>query len=384
MSFRRSHLLVFFICAVSFSNSNAQTFTIAFDTVRAVVDTCVPATLHDDVTASGAPSTLRWSVTASDFPADWYTASGLGIKDNSAAYSNAGLSLWNGTTGATHSTTYSPPGPGQFSLFLDMSSTTTPGTHWMKIHLQNLTTLAFKDAVFVITRIGIPDAGAITGPQTLCMGGTDTLSESLTSGVWGISNGHATFGTIAGHNIYVSGSSPGIDTISYTVFGVCRSGIAIKTVSVVPLPPPAITSTGSTLLLTTPYVLYQWYAGFTAIAGATNATYTPTANGLYYVEVTGTAGCSVFSSAFNFYSMEVREANAEAQSITLYPNPAHNELIISGAGTIEEVAISNMAGQTIFQTNHSTANAHIDISHWPAGLYLVRINGSDVRRFLKE
>jgi hypothetical protein len=80
-------------------------------------------------------------------------------------------------------------------------------------------------------------------------------------------------------------------------------------------------------------------------------------------------------------------------SITIYPNPATNELTINipdntylslGEGR-GEVTITNLLGQTLY-SQQPTTNSQlltIDISDLPNGVYIVKIN-DEVRKFVKE
>ncbi len=66
----------------------------------------------------------------------------------------------------------------------------------------------------------LPFAGTISGIDSICPGQSDTLSESVTGGIWGSSN---TFISTTGISGIVTGISPGIDTIYYTVANSCGS-----------------------------------------------------------------------------------------------------------------------------------------------------------------
>ena len=71
-------------------------------------------------------------------------------------------------------------------------------------------------------------SSSISGPSAVCTGNTITLTESVTGGTWGSSNTHASV-TSGGA---VTGISPGIDTISYTVTNSCGSATAVHMVTV--------------------------------------------------------------------------------------------------------------------------------------------------------
>ena len=85
----------------------------------------------------------------------------------------------------------------------------------------------------VITINPLPNAGIISGPNTICMGSTATLSDSLSGGVWSSSDvAHA---TVSGSGV-VTSVAAGSSSISYTVTNVCGSSSATVLVTINPLP----------------------------------------------------------------------------------------------------------------------------------------------------
>ena len=58
--------------------------------------------------------------------------------------------------------------------------------------------------------------------------------------------------------------------------------------------------------------------------------------------------------------------------LSLYPNPAHQELNITAEGyTIEEVAIYTLTGQQVLRDR--PVDSPIDISNLPPGMYIVEV-----------
>lgn len=74
--------------------------------------------------------------------------------------------------------------------------------------------------------------GTITGPATVCLGGTNTLTGSIAGGTWTMTNSHATIGATTG---LVTGVSLGLDTAKYTVTNSCGTGTVTRVVTVLPL-----------------------------------------------------------------------------------------------------------------------------------------------------
>jgi hypothetical protein len=74
--------------------------------------------------------------------------------------------------------------------------------------------------------------------------------------------------------------------------------------------------------------------------------------------------------------------NSFATSINLFPNPASNQLTINnGKLTIKNVEIYDLTSREVYTENHYTLNANseikIDVSKFPAGIYVVQIQTAD-------
>jgi len=71
--------------------------------------------------------------------------------------------------------------------------------------------------------------------------------------------------------------------------------------------------------------------------------------------------------------------------VEVYPNPACTSLtIVSTTQPINQITITNILGQAVYSNKYDTTKAQIDVSSLPTGLYFVKINGSEVRKFVKE
>ncbi len=77
-------------------------------------------------------------------------------------------------------------------------------------------------------------------------------------------------------------------------------------------------------------------------------------------------------------------AVANEVTVQLFPNPASDELFVATSGKITEITITNLLGQTMYTNNYNSSQVHVDVSSLPPGMYLVRINGSEVRKFVKQ
>jgi len=75
---------------------------------------------------------------------------------------------------------------------------------------------------------------------------------------------------------------------------------------------------------------------------------------------------------------------ANNKNINIYPNPTSTELTISSKDRVTAVAITNLIGQTLYSNQCNSSQLHVDVSALPTGMYLIRINGTEVRKFVKE
>jgi len=89
----------------------------------------------------------------------------------------------------------------------------------------------------------------------------------------------------------------------------------------------------------------------------------------------------------------VAEINGPNTTITLYPNPATTSVTIqttyqlinqSTNQPINQITITNLLGRTVHTQNYNTDQIQIDVSSLPTGMYFVKMNGSEVRKFVKE
>ncbi len=173
---------------------------------------------------------------------------------------------------------------------------------------------------------------SITGDNTICVGGTTTLSPA-TGGTW-VSN-NASVATVSNAGI-VTGVAAGTSTFRFTQTSNNCSSLPTSSVTVVADPSPSVSGgdvticTGGTTLLTsavsggTGTTSYQWQSSsngtiWANISGATNATYTTSAliSSTYYrVSITQTGqGCNSTASASSL--------------ITVVPDPG---ITVTGGG----------------------------------------------------
>ncbi len=241
----------------------------------------------------------------------------------------------------------------------------------------------------------------ITGANQLCAGNTILLNEVKTGGFWSSSNAViASVDTIGS----VTGLSAGIVTISYT-----KSGFsATKTVTVNSIP------VGGTLLAYVDSIcpgtstdIYNSVTGgiwlsldnsiATVIADPhyTNPSIgllTGISSGTVNLEYILTNSCGtdtthytfIISSSSDCINSTFNTISPRDGSIEVFPNPAFNTLTITSNNPITSADITNYIGQTFSSQKYCSQQVQIDVANLPSGIYLIRINGTEVRKFLKE
>lgn len=80
----------------------------------------------------------------------------------------------------------------------------------------------------------------------------------------------------------------------------------------------------------------------------------------------------------------VKEAAAKAGDISVYPNPARNNITVSSADIVSKVELCNLQGQKVIVQVGSGNKTDIDISQVAPGMYILKVNGSYVSRVVKE
>ncbi|MCF8450685.1 MAG: hypothetical protein K9G49_12515, partial [Taibaiella sp.] len=158
----------------------------------------------------------------------------------------------------------------------------------------------------------VPDAGIITGPNSVVIDSTITLTNATGSGTWNASNANVTISPSG----VVTGVSAGTVVISYTIGTECGSNVATKIVTVnVPLGPITGTLTlcqGTTTTLSSTVAGGSWFTSNFSVAA-----------------VSGT-GVVTGASAGTATITYILSTNYVTATVTVYPLPA----AITGAGSV--------------------------------------------------
>ena len=81
-------------------------------------------------------------------------------------------------------------------------------------------------------------------------------------------------------------------------------------------------------------------------------------------------------------SESIRE-QFQKSDIIIYPNPTTDLLTIKANDNITTIMISNLMGQTLYSQHYNLPHVQIDVADLPEGIYFIRINGTEVRKFVK-
>jgi len=123
-----------------------------------------------------------------------------------------------------------------------------------------------------ITVIPATVVGAINGLSSVCQGSTIHLTDASGGGVWSATNGNATINS-TGH---VTGVTAGVDTMIYTITGICGTTSITKTVTINPLPDAGTILGPDSVCVGSTITLLDFTAGGTWSAGNSNATVSTT------------------------------------------------------------------------------------------------------------
>jgi sugar lactone lactonase YvrE len=255
-------------------------------------------------------------------------------------------------------------------------------------------------------KITFPSAGTIIGGLSICRGDTTALTDTVTGGVW--SSGNTGVATVGSGTGMVIGAAAGVAVITYAA-GTCY---VTKTVTVNPVPSAIMGEFvggggvrlcgGEVTTLTDSAAGGTWSSSNTGDATIGSSTgiltcLSPTGAAVDTITYTLPGGCSI--SVPTVWCEGVPQVSASNELVTLFPNPATTQLTITASSAINEINISNLLGQTVYNSQFTvsgqlpTANSRlqtIDVSALPSGVYFVRVNPSAgsgqavVRKFVKE
>jgi len=243
-----------------------------------------------------------------------------------------------------------------------------------------------------------PDPGTITGPTSVCLGTTITLSSSVSGGTWSSSsdtNATVSSGGVVSGLTVDSGTAMTPVTISYTVH--TGFGDSTTTVIVNVLHTPIISITGPPAFAlgqnyqiravppdgtwshtnnTIGTFLLVYDSSAFSIPYATFLSYIMTGQGtdVLHYHATNACGSADSSLTATIHGVKVNTVNSAVSALNIYPNPTQGEFSINVSTNTNEqavVTITNMVGEKVSELTIPT-NKLVDVKlDQPAGIYLI-------------
>ena len=228
----------------------------------------------------------------------------------------------------------------------------------------------------------------INGNLTVCANGNQTYTVAnnpiATSYTWTLPSGWS--GTSTTNSINTAVGTTG-GTITVTANNACGSSTPQTTNVNINNIDNTVDLSGLTLTAIQTGASYQWLDcdnGNAPVAGETNQSFTPSANGNYAVEIT-IGGCTEVSSCTVVNSVGIKGSTADYLSI--FPNPGHGVYTISGQNFQDDTSIKiyTAEGKMILQQSNfpNTDAIIIDISAHPQGIYLLEIDNQSTLVYSK-
>jgi len=247
----------------------------------------------------------------------------------------------------------------------------------------------------------------LVGSDTICAGSTVTITATVAGGgptptyQW-VVNGVAMSATTSSSYTYIPASGDSVSCIltssspcvgnttavSNTIHFVAETTI----VPTITLTGTTTATPGSTVTITatvsgagSSYSI-KWYDNGVLFATTTSPTTTYTmTTGADTISATIIPSGSCYDSATS--AAHVVVANNEgvsgilSPSINIYPNPAHNEVVVTG-NNISLITLSNTIGQVLINRENISEKTMIDIAALPPGIYMVTVTTTEGQRMI--
>ncbi len=219
---------------------------------------------------------------------------------------------------------------------------------------------------FAVTIDPAANAGTISGPTTLCVGGSpiNLSTNGDPNGTWSSSNEAVAIVNSSG---VVTGIAPGSPTIFYKVTNSCGTVTASYPITVSASPAATITPNGPTTFCTGGSVVLTASAGSSWFwsTGAMTQSITVSTDGSYTVTVTNASGCSATSAATVVTVNPAPTATITAGGPTTFCTggsvvltaSAGSSWLWSTGETTQSITVSTSGSYTVTVTNASGCSA---------------------------
>jgi hypothetical protein len=130
--------------------------------------------------------------------------------------------------------------------------------------------------------------------------------------------------------------------------------------------------------------LTSWYSGFGDGGSALSARVFT--NGGVAVDQHGDVYITDVDRIRKIYNSTVSVVNTNTvnEEIKVFPNPATKQLTISSNGDINSIQVLNLIGQVVISQDSMKKKMDIDVSALPVGIYFLKVNNTQVVRFVKN
>jgi len=154
-------------------------------------------------------------------------------------------------------------------------------------------------ASYSVTINPLPNAGTITGTDSVCVGDSVLLNDAtaLGAGTWSVYNSKASIAATTASSHYLNGLIAGLDTVKYTYINMCGTATTTLNVIVKPLPFAGVINGPTTVCVHAVDTLVDSTTGGVWSASTANTSVSP--SGVYDALVSGvTAGTNIISYTY--------------------------------------------------------------------------------------
>ena len=241
----------------------------------------------------------------------------------------------------------------------------------------------------------------ITGLQTLCVGSTTTLSDLKSGGTWSSSN---TIVATIDSSGFVMSLATGTTTISYTKSNYSTTfNILVDSLPVVGGMSANVDSIcpGDSIIIFNSVDDGRWVSMDTSIAVFKSDMYIsrPLAgllvgisSGLATLDYINSNNCGSDTGSYSFLvgcSSAIKivtppPTNPLPTKLTIFPNPALHIVNISAPDTIHQITIIDILGQVAYSYQFNLPKVQMNVTDLPAGVYFLKVNDIEIRKFIKQ
>jgi PKD repeat protein len=239
--------------------------------------------------------------------------------------------------------------------------------------------------VVIIPCIAAPTASfTAAGHISLSTSYTGT-SIALDSIVWNFGDGSPTVkGTTAAHTY----TAVGTYSVCVTAYNPCGSSTfcMFDTIPCISAPIASFTDTGGKTIgftyigTTVGMDSVVWSFGDGATSTGTTVIHTYTATGIYHVCVIIYTPCGADSSCSNVTISSLAINKALTENISVYPNPANDELNITGVQETISYRLLNVTGTCIDHGELYQGSNIVSMQHFVPGIYILEVTGISGKR----